>query len=142
MSGATENLSGPVVLYDGVCGLCNSMVKFVLRHDKRKVFKFAALQGRTAQAILRLHGESPGSLDTMYVVLNSGERLLSRSDAALFIGRELGGGWSTLAAVFGFLPESLRDWIYNRIARNRYRLFGQYQSCPLPDASVQERFLE
>ena len=78
----------------------------------------------------------------MYVVLNSDERLLSRSDAALFIGRELGGAWSALAAVFGIFPLASRNWMYRLIARNRYQFFGRYQVCPLPDASVRERFLD
>ena len=134
--------SYPLILYDGVCGLCNSLVRFVLRHDKKKIFKFAALQGQSAQAILRRHGENPEALDTMYVVLNSGERLLSRSEAALFIWRELGGVWGVLAAVFGIFPAVLRNWIYRLIASNRYRVFGRYESCPLPDPRVRERFLE
>ena len=138
----TEGVNGPLILYDGVCGLCNSMVRFVLKHDRKKIFTFAALQGPTSQAILRRHAQNPEALDTMYVVFDSGEQLLSRSDAAIFIGGELGRVWGALAAVYGILPAVLRNWIYRLIARNRYKLFGRYETCPLPDAGVRDRFLD
>lgn len=137
-----QDSSYPLILYDGVCGLCNWLVRFILRHDKKKKFTFAALQGQTARSILQRSGHNPEALDTMYVVLNSDERLLSRSDAALFIGRELGGAWSALAAVFGIFPVASRNWMYRLIARNRYKFFGRYQVCPLPDASVRVRFFD
>lgn len=130
----------PLILYDGVCGLCNRLVQFVLKHDQKKIFRFAALQGRSAEAILQRFGESPQALDTMYVM--TGDRLLARSEAAIFIARELGGVWGPLAGISKVLPKGIRDWVYNQIARRRYRLFGRYESCPLPDASVRERFLE
>ena len=132
--------SYPVILYDGVCGLCNRLVQFVLQHDRKKIFRFAALQGRSAEAILRRFGESPQALDTMYVM--TGDRLLARSEAALFIGRELGGALGALAGMFEVLPKGVRDWVYRQIARRRYRMFGRYETCPLPEPGVRERFLE
>lgn len=137
---ATEGRSRPLILYDGVCGLCNRLVQFVLKHDREQIFRFAALQGSTAEAILRRFGENPQALDTMYVV--TGERLLARSDAAMLIAQQLGGAWRALAAMFRVLPKGIREWTYNQVARRRYRLFGRYETCPLPDARVRERFLE
>jgi predicted DCC family thiol-disulfide oxidoreductase YuxK len=137
---ATEAGRRPLILYDGVCGLCNSLVQFVLKHDTNRIFQFAALQGQTAPPILQRFGESPQALDTMYVV--TGDRLLARSDAAMFIAEQLGGIWEALGAMCRVLPKSVRGWTYNQIARRRYKFFGQYETCPLPDASVRERFLE
>lgn len=135
----------PILLYDGVCGLCNRLVRFVLKHDSQDRFRFAALQSDFAAMVLKRHGANPQDLDTMYVVLDPalpGERLKSRSDAAVFALHELGGFWRILAAVLGVLPGWLRDWGYNLIARNRYRIFGRYDSCPLPDPRYRHKFLD
>ena len=142
------NLDGlpPVVFYDGVCGLCNRTVQFILKRDRREVFRFAPLQGPLANRILRAHGIDPSDLDTIYVAVNcdqsSGERLLARSDAAVFVLRELGGIWRVGAEVLGMLPRSVRAWGYGLIARNRYRIFGRYETCPIPSESVRARFLD
>jgi len=134
----------PVVLYDGVCGLCNRTVRFLLRHDKRGVFRFAALQGPTGAALLRAHGHDPRELQTVYLVLDRGlasERLLSRSAAAQEIARRLGGVYR-LAVVFNVLPRRWRDALYDFVARRRYRWFGKYDTCPLPQPGDRERFLD
>jgi predicted DCC family thiol-disulfide oxidoreductase YuxK len=142
------NLDGllPVVFYDGVCGLCNRTVQFILKRDRRKVFRFAPLQGPLANRILRAHGIDPSGLDTIYVAANcdvsSNERLLARSDAAMFVLREIGGIWRVGADVLGLLPRSVRDWGYDLIARNRYRIFGRYETCPMPSEGVRARFLD
>jgi predicted DCC family thiol-disulfide oxidoreductase YuxK len=137
--------ANPVLLYDGVCGLCNRLVQFTLRHDRNDSFRFASLQGPTAARILERHGQSPSDLDTFYVVTNFDqpeEHLLSRSDAALFVIRELGGGWHALASLGRVLPRFMRDVAYNLIARNRYRVFGKFDACPLPDPKDRHKFLE
>jgi predicted DCC family thiol-disulfide oxidoreductase YuxK len=136
----------PIILYDGVCGLCNRLVQFVLRHDSQERFRFASLQSDFAAQVLRRHGAAPEDLDTMYVVLGHGladERLASRSDAAIVVLRELGGGgWSLLGAVLRVLPRWLRNWGYNLVARNRYRVFGKYDSCPIPSEKDRGKFLD
>jgi predicted DCC family thiol-disulfide oxidoreductase YuxK len=136
----------PVVLYDGVCGLCNRTVQFILKRDQRKVFRFAPLQGPLASRVLEAHGIDPSNLDTIYVAVNcdqnSKERLLARSDAAVFVLREIGGIWRVGAAVLGLMPRSVRNWGYGLIARNRYRIFGRYETCPIPGESVRARFLD
>ena len=135
----------PVLLYDGVCGLCNRFVRFVLKRDRRDRFRFAALQSSFARVVLERHGLNPDVLDTVYLVLDYGqssERLLSRNDAATAALEGLGGFWRFWARFLGLLPKSFRDWRYNVIARNRYRFFGKHESCPLPDPKDRHKFLD
>jgi predicted DCC family thiol-disulfide oxidoreductase YuxK len=142
MSGSGPN---PIIFYDGVCGLCNRLVQFVLRHDSRDRFRFASLQSDFAAHVLQRHGAAPEDLDTMYVVLDHEppeERLASRSDAAIVVLRELGGGWSVLGLTLRALPGWLRNWGYSLVARNRYRTFGKYDSCPIPSEKDRRKFLD
>jgi|HubBroStandDraft_6_1064221.scaffolds.fasta_scaffold623366_2 predicted DCC family thiol-disulfide oxidoreductase YuxK len=154
----------PILLYDGVCGLCNRLVQFILRHDRKATFRFAALQSPLAARILLSHGKDPADLDTVYVVLNHDpsappaepdvtkasptaspqprESLLARSDAVLFILDQLGGIWSPIAFVLRAVPRPIRDWAYGIVARTRYRIFGRYDTCPLPTAATRARFLD
>lgn len=141
----------PIILYDGVCGLCNRFVRFVLRHDCRAIFRFASLQSPLAARILAAHTANPGMLDTVYVVREfdpekppnqSQTTLVSRSDAALFVLLELGGFWRATALLLRFLPRFVLDWGYRRIAGNRYRFFGRYEVCPVPEPKVHSRFLD
>src|SRR5262249_30140174 len=132
-------------LYDGVCGLCNRLVQFILRRDRTEIFRFAALQSVLGAQILIRNGISATDLDTVYVVLNFDspkEKLLPRSRAIVFIGQQLGGIWRILAACFDVLPEFLRDWLYNHIAHNRYRIFGRYETCAVPSPETRARFLD
>jgi predicted DCC family thiol-disulfide oxidoreductase YuxK len=139
------SVTHPVLLYDGVCALCNWWVRFILKCDREDVFRFASLQSPlAAQALLR-HGVSTKRLDTVYVVLDfeqPSERLLARSHAAIEVLRQLGPIGKGTAKAFSFLPSSARDALYNFIARNRYRSFGKYDSCPLPDPKFRSRFLD
>jgi predicted DCC family thiol-disulfide oxidoreductase YuxK len=135
----------PILLYDGVCGLCNRSVQFTLRHDRRDIFRFASLQGPTASRVLGRHGQSPANLDTFYVITDfeqPAEHLLSRSDAALFVLSALGGPWQVLAAGGRILPKAIRDTFYNVVARNRYQVFGKFDACPLPDPKDRHKFLD
>ena len=135
----------PIVFYDGVCGLCNRLVQFLLKHDKDGQLRFAALQSDFAGKILRRHGIDPTDLDTLHVVENydqPGERVLQRSDAILRAGRELGGFWSASSSIARFVPRTLRDMVYRFVATNRYRVFGKYDTCMLPDPNQRSRFLD
>jgi predicted DCC family thiol-disulfide oxidoreductase YuxK len=137
--------SHPIILYDGVCGLCNRLVQFVLRHDSRDRFRFAALQSDFANRVLRQHGVVPEDLDTVYLVLDHalpGERLASRSDAAVVVLNELGRGGSVLGRALRLFPVWLRNWAYNLVARNRYRIFGKHDSCPIPSEKDRSKFLD
>ena len=137
--------ANPIVLYDGVCGLCNRSVQFLLKHDKGGRFRFASLQSNFAEKVLGRHGLDPKDLDTVHVVVNydqPGERVLQRSDAILRAGRELGGFWGASSSIAKILPRPLRDLVYRFVATNRYRVFGKYDSCMLPDPSQRSRFLD
>jgi predicted DCC family thiol-disulfide oxidoreductase YuxK len=134
----------PIILYDGVCGLCNRLNRFVLARDPDARLRFAALQSPLAAEILARHGRDPRDLDTLYLVLAPGrqdERLLEKSEAALWILRELGGVWRA-ADLLRVVPRGLRDLGYDLVARTRYRLFGRYDTCPLPDPRHRARFLD
>ncbi len=113
-------MSHPILLYDGVCGLCNRFVQFILRRDRNALFRFASLQSALVARILARHGANPSDLDTVYVVLNyelPNELLLSRSDAVLFVLKQLGGPWPPAAFLLQLLPNFLRNSAYNFIAR-------------------------
>jgi predicted DCC family thiol-disulfide oxidoreductase YuxK len=128
----------PVLLFDGVCNLCNNSVQWVLTHDRKAVFRFSALQSETGQRLLESFGRSPDGLDT--VVLIDGDRIYTHSDAPLEIARRLGGFWQILY-IFKMVPRPLRDAIYRWIARNRYRWFGKEDSCWLPQPKWKARFV-
>jgi predicted DCC family thiol-disulfide oxidoreductase YuxK len=136
-----RNSAIPVLLYDGVCGLCNRLVQFVLKHDRSARLRFASLQGGYAAAILQRHGIDSDGLDTVYYVA-PGQPPAARSDAVISILRELGRFWGALAAALRILPKGLRDWGYNVVARHRYRIFGKYESCRLPEEKYRDRFLD
>ncbi len=128
----------PVLLFDGVCNLCNASVQWVLKHDRAGQFRFAALQSDVGRQLLTKHGMDADAFDT--VVLVVGDRLYTRSDAALEIVRRLGGGWAWLS-IFRWVPRPLRNAVYNWVARNRYRWFGREEACWLPRPEWKSRFL-
>lgn len=126
-----------VVLFDGLCNLCNGSVQFIIARDRRARFKFASLQ--SAAAVRLLSGTAtPASLDT--VVLVEDGRVYARSDAALRIARGLGFPWA-LAWIFVLVPRVLRDLLYDAVARNRYRWFGRRDVCMVPSPALRDRFL-
>ena len=140
-----EKVPNPVILYDGICGLCNRFVQFVLRRDHKDSFRFAALQSNFARTILQRHGLNPDVLDTVYLVFDYGqssERLLSRNEAVTAVLTELGGFWRFSTTILDLLPKQFRDWRYAVIARNRYRLFGKHETCPFPKEKDRYRFLD
>jgi predicted DCC family thiol-disulfide oxidoreductase YuxK len=139
------SVTHPVLLYDGECALCNWWVGFVLKHDRHDVFRFASLQSAVAAGILLRHDAGAQTLETVYVVLDfeqPSEVLLARSQAAIEVLRQLGPMGRCTATAFSFLPRAIRDALYNFVARNRYRTFGRYDSCPLPDPKFRSKFLD
>jgi predicted DCC family thiol-disulfide oxidoreductase YuxK len=133
--------ANPVLLYDGVCGLCNRLVRFVLKHDDQAHFRFASLQSDYATRILQRHSLDSQGLDTVYLVQESGERPAARSDAVMSVLRELGGFWAAVSVALRLFPKTLRDWGYSVVAHYRYNVFGKYESCPLPEKKYRDRFL-
>lgn len=129
---------GAVVLFDGVCNLCNGSVQFIVRHDPAGRFRFASLQSEAGQALLLRHGMDPA--DLFSVVLVEGGRAYSRSDAALRIAGGLPGAWKAAGALRA-VPRPLRDLVYGWVARNRYRWFGKQDACMIPTPELRARFL-
>ena len=135
----------PIILYDGVCGLCNRGVQFLLKRDKRGRLQFASLQSDFAANVLRRHRLDPNDLDTVYVVVNHDrldEKILDRSDAVMRAWHELGGPWKLFSSVSSIIPRGVRDIVYRFVATNRYRVFGKHETCMLPDPSQRSRFLD
>lgn len=127
-----------VVLFDGVCNLCNSSVNFIIDRDRAAYFQFSALQSEWAQ---KLTGEPIPSEGPESILLWEGGRLYSHSTAALRIARRLDGIWKLLA--IGLLvPRPIRDAVYRWVARNRYRWFGKSEACRRPTPALRARFLE
>jgi predicted DCC family thiol-disulfide oxidoreductase YuxK len=134
-----------LLLYDGVCGLCDRLVRFIASRDSRGRIRFAALQAPLARAVLAANHLKPDDLDTVYVVADWAtprQRLLSRSRAVLQALVEVGGVWRWLARVALLIPPFAADAVYARIARSRYRIFGRYDACPVPPQAWRERFLD
>jgi predicted DCC family thiol-disulfide oxidoreductase YuxK len=133
----------PVLLYDGVCGFCNRTVQMVLDRDRRGVLRFAALQSDYGQQLVARHAELAGVDSVVFVERGAGatERVYVRSEAALRVAAYLGGFWRVFLAA-RLVPTPLRDFLYDLIARYRYRLFGRYDSCMLPPPEVRSRFIE
>lgn len=134
----------PVLLYDGVCGFCNKTVQMILARDRRGTMRFAALQSEYGRSVIERHPELRDDDSVVYVEgtpESGGERVYVRSDAALRVLKYLGGLWKLLLAGY-ILPKPVRDFFYDLLARNRYRLFGKYESCILPPPEVRSRFLD
>jgi predicted DCC family thiol-disulfide oxidoreductase YuxK len=129
----------PVVLFDGVCNLCNRSVRFIIKRDKKKQFLFAALQGKTGQDILQQFNLPLNDFNSF--ILLEGDKIYTRSSSALRVARKLKGGWKLL---YGFIivPKFIRDAVYDTIARNRYKWFGKKDECMVPTPELKERFLD
>jgi predicted DCC family thiol-disulfide oxidoreductase YuxK len=132
-----------IVLYDGLCGMCDAVVQFLLRHDRKDAFRFAPQQGEAARQVLARHALDSATMETICVIENynsAEEAVYTRSDAALRIADGLGGIW-TLTLAARLLPRSFRDACYDFVARNRYRIFGRKTECRLPCEEDKHRFL-
>ena len=133
-----ENKKHKVILFDGVCNLCNNSVTFVIKKDPGNKFKFAALQSDAGKELVQKFHIDTDNTDS--IVLIDGDKAYVKSTAALRIAKELKGAWPLL---YGFiiLPTFLRNWVYDWVARNRYRWFGKMDSCMIPTPELQEKFL-
>ena len=138
-------MSRTLVFYDGVCGLCDGFVKFLLKRDRDGRFIFAPLQGALARELLPAHGIDPAELGSVVVVIgwqSSAQRVFTRSRAVLEAAASLGGGWARAAAMARIVPQALADVFYGLVARYRYRVFGKFETCPIPPPEWRDRFLE
>lgn len=134
-----SSLHAPVVLFDGVCNLCNGSVLFIIRRDPKLVFRFAALQSKFGREQLVAHGLDPDRLHSI-ILLYEG-KAYQQSRAALEIARRLSGLWPLLY-IFIIVPPFLRNWLYDLIATNRYRWFGKKDQCMIPTPELRSRFVE
>lgn len=132
-----ENKS--IILFDGVCNLCNASVNFVIKHDKKAQFLFASFQSDAAKEIMLHFNLKNLKLDS--IVLVEGEKIYEKSTAALKIAKHLDGGFKAFYAFF-IVPKFLRDLVYIFIAKNRYQWFGKRESCMVPSLELKNRFLE
>lgn len=130
--------NNPIILFDGVCKLCNRSVQFVLKHDKQKHFRFAALQSAAGQALLKKHNLHE-TIFNSFVLIKDG-KLYLKSTAALKVAKELNGPIKILYA-FIIVPTFIRNAVYNLIAKNRYKWFGKKDSCMIPTPDIQSSFL-
>ncbi|MFB6156192.1 MAG: thiol-disulfide oxidoreductase DCC family protein [Haloferacaceae archaeon] len=131
--------SHPVLLFDGVCNLCNAAVQFVLARDPGGVFRFASLQSEVGERLLDAYDVPAGDLET--VVLLDGDDYYLKSDAAIRAAELLGGPYA-LAAALRVVPRPIRDAGYDLVAASRYRVFGRRDRCMVPEADVSDRFLD
>jgi predicted DCC family thiol-disulfide oxidoreductase YuxK len=141
---AQQSIGAHLVLYDGVCGLCSRLLQFLLRHDRCDVFRFASLQSRVGESIVERSGGNPGELMSFYVVADyqtAASRVLTRSDAALFVAGALSWPWKA-ARLIRFVPQGIRDRAYDVVARSRYRVFGGYDRCLTPRPEHRGRFID
>ena len=128
----------PIVLFDGICNFCNGSVNFILKRDRKKVFRFAAMQSRAGQEILTEFGLPLDDFDSMVFVEDG--KAHTKSTAVLRIVRRMDGLWPVFYPLI-FLPRAVRDAGYSLIARNRYRWFGKRDVCMVPTDDMKERFL-
>lgn len=134
----TDIINHKIILFDGVCNLCNSSVNYVIKHDKKNVFKYAALQSEIGQQLLENHNIDSKNTDS--IVFINQEKVYVKSTAALHITKSLSGA---LPLLFGFIiaPTFIRNWVYDFVARNRYKWYGKKESCMIPTPSLKDKFL-
>jgi len=128
-----------ILLFDGVCNLCNHIVQFTIKRDLKAKFKFATLQSENGQALLKKFDLPTDGFNT-FVFIN-GNKYFLKSSAGLNVLKELGGVWKLFYA-FIIFPKPLRDFIYNIIAKTRYRIFGKRDNCMIPTSDINQRFLQ
>lgn len=128
-----------IILFDGVCNFCNATINFLIDRDKKGVFRFAALQSEPGREILEKHNITL-STDFDSVIAEKDGKLYQKSDAALEIARNMNGAWKLLYG-FKIVPRFIRDFVYDLIAKNRYRFMGKMDACRIPTPELRARFL-
>lgn len=129
-----------IILFDGVCNLCNGSVQFVIKRDKKDIFRYAALQSEAGQQLVTQRHIDTNKVDSI-ILIEPGVAYYTKSDAALEIAQELGGLWR-LSTIFTWIPTSIRNSIYDFVAKNRYKWFGKQESCMIPTPELKAKFLD
>jgi len=134
-----KNTSQPLLLFDGICNLCNSSVQFIIKRDTEKKFSFASLQSDAAKEILLQFDEKYLNLDSIILIFDGA--VYTKSPAIIKVGSLLGGFYK-IATIFYVIPKSIRDWVYDYVAKNRYKWYGKRESCMIPSKELKNRFLD
>jgi predicted DCC family thiol-disulfide oxidoreductase YuxK len=136
-----EELKGQhIILFDGICNLCNGSVAFILKHEKNPIFRFASLQSETGRKLLAWCGLPPEFLEAVIYIENGSIHL--GSTAALKIGKRLKFPWSTICSMALLIPKKIRDWVYRQIGTHRYQWFGKRDACMIPNRELKARFFD
>ena len=128
-----------IILFDGICNLCNSSVKFIIKHDRKNKFRFGSLQSDSAKKLLEPYHFPPEELKS-FILLEDGKIYL-RSRAVLRIASQLDGAWK-LTSVFYVFPSFISDAVYNLVAKYRYRIFGKKETCMVPTPELKSKFID
>jgi len=128
-----------VILFDGVCNLCNSSIQFIIKRDKKDIFRYAALQSDIGEQLVAERNIDTSQVDSI-ILIEPGVAYYTKSEAALKIGQSFGGLWGMIG-IFNLIPSSLRDIVYDFVARNRYRWFGKKEACMIPTPELKAKFL-
>ncbi|MGB5820050.1 MAG: thiol-disulfide oxidoreductase DCC family protein [Saonia sp.] len=128
-----------IILFDGVCNLCNGAITFIIKRDKKDVFRYAALQSEIGEQLVKERNIDTTKVDS-FILIEPGVAYYTKSTAALKIGQTFGGAWKLLAA-FEWVPRVIRDWCYDIVAKNRYRWFGRKDACMIPTPELRAKFL-
>ena len=129
-----------IILFDGVCNLCNNAIQFIIKKDKKDLFRYAALQSNIGAKLVTERQIDTTKIDSI-ILIEPSLAYYTKSSAALKIGQTFGGGWRLLG-IFLWFPAPIRNWMYNIIARNRYRWFGKKDACMIPTPELKAKFLE
>ena len=128
----------PIILFDGICNLCNTAIQFVIKHDPKEIFMFASLQSEIGQQILKKNNMPLQQLGSFVLLQN--DIIYTKSTAAIKVAQQLNGLWKCFY-IFNLVPVFIRDGVYNWIAKNRYKWFGKQEACMLPSPAMRKRFL-
>ena len=128
-----------IVLFDGVCNLCNGAIQFIIKRDKMDTFRFAALQSDIGEKLITERGIDTSKVDSI-ILIDPGVAYYTKSEAALEIGTEL-KGYRTLSKILSLIPSSLSNIVYDLVARNRYKWYGKKEACMIPTPELQAKFL-
>ena len=132
------NNNAQIILFDGVCNLCNGLVRFIIKRDPEAKFRFASLQSESGQSILYKLGLDQSNFDS--VIYIKGDNYFIKSSAGLNVLNDIGGIWK-MFFLFIIIPKFIRDFFYDIISKSRYKIFGKRESCMIPTSEIKQRFL-